>query len=90
MIGMGNLDWDGKATAMTAYLRRASIFLVSPDCPANITILHYLYQAIIFLLQDFKMADRVKEVAVEEVDKIKTQTIQAARSAAYLYPLRVC
>lgn len=34
------------------------------------------------------MADRVKEVAGEEVDKIKTQTIQAARSAAYLYPLR--
>ena len=80
MTGMGNSDWDGKATAMTAYLHRASIFI----------ILHYLYQAIVFLLQDFRMADRVKEVAVEEVDKIKTQTIQAARSAAYLYPLRAC
>ena len=32
MIGMGNLDGDGKATTMTAYLHRASIFLVSPDC----------------------------------------------------------
>ncbi len=34
------------------------------------------------------MADKVKEVAREEAEHIKTQTIQAARSAAYLYPLR--
>ena len=34
------------------------------------------------------MADRVKEVARGEAEHIKTQTIQAARSAAYLYPLR--
>jgi len=38
--------------------------------------------------KDPKMADKVKEVAREEAEHIKTQTIQAARSAAYLYPLR--
>ena len=35
------------------------------------------------------MADKVKEVALDEVQAIKAQTVQAARSAAYLYPLRV-
>ena len=35
------------------------------------------------------MADRVKEVAREEADRLKVLTIEAARSAAYLYPLRV-
>lgn len=34
------------------------------------------------------MADRVKEVAVGEADRIKSLTIQAARSAAYLYPIK--
>lgn len=36
------------------------------------------------------MADKVKEVAKEEADRIKSLTVEAARSAAYLYPLRVC
>lgn len=35
------------------------------------------------------MAERVKEVAVGEVDRIKHLTTDAARSAAYLYPIRV-
>ena len=35
------------------------------------------------------MADKVKEVARQEAESIKTETIKAARSAAYLYPLRV-
>lgn len=35
------------------------------------------------------MADKVKEVAVGEADRIKALTIQAARSAAYLYPIKV-
>ena len=35
------------------------------------------------------MADKVKEVAVEEAEKIKSLTAQAARSGAYLYPIRV-
>lgn len=35
------------------------------------------------------MADKVKEVAVGEADRIKSLTIQAARSAAYLYPIKV-
>ena len=35
------------------------------------------------------MADRVKEVAKEEADRLKSLTVEAARSAAYLYPLRV-
>lgn len=34
------------------------------------------------------MADKVKEVAVGEADRIKSLTIQAARSAAYLYPIK--
>ena len=36
------------------------------------------------------MADRVKEVAAEEVRRVKAESTAAARSAAYLYPLRVC
>ena len=36
------------------------------------------------------MADKVKEVAKEEADRIKSLAVEAARSAAYLYPLRVC
>ena len=35
------------------------------------------------------MADKVKEVAVEEAERIKTLTAEAARSGAYLYPIRV-
>lgn len=35
------------------------------------------------------MADKVKQVALEEAERVKSQTVQAARSAAYLYPLRV-
>ena len=35
------------------------------------------------------MADKVKEVATEEAERIKALTVEAARSAAYLYPLRV-
>ena len=35
------------------------------------------------------MEGRVKEVAVEEAEKIKSMTIQAARSGAYFYPIRV-
>ena len=35
------------------------------------------------------MADKVKEVAKEEADRLRTLTVEAARSAAYLYPLRV-
>ena len=36
-----------------------------------------------------KMADKVKEVAVEEAEKIRDLTAAAARSGAYLYPIRV-
>lgn len=35
------------------------------------------------------MADKIKEVAVEEADRIKTLASDAARSGAYLYPIRV-
>jgi hypothetical protein len=35
------------------------------------------------------MADKIKEVAVEEADRIKTLASDAARSGAYLYPLKV-
>lgn len=35
------------------------------------------------------MADKIKEVAVEEAERIKTLASDAARSGAYLYPLRV-
>lgn len=41
------------------------------------------------VVQVYKMADKVKEVAIGEAERIKSQTIQAARSAAYLYPLKV-
>ncbi|KAF6233588.1 hypothetical protein HO173_008145 [Letharia columbiana] len=34
------------------------------------------------------MADKVRDVAVGEADRIKTLTVQAARSAAYLYPVK--
>lgn len=34
------------------------------------------------------MADKVKEVAIEDAKRIKTLTADAARSGAYLYPLR--
>ena len=36
------------------------------------------------------MADKVKEVAVEEAERLKQLTADAARSGAYLYPIRVC
>ena len=36
------------------------------------------------------MADKVKEVAIEEAERIKILTTEAARSGAYLYPIRVC
>lgn len=35
------------------------------------------------------MADKVKEVAIGEAERIKALTSDAARSGAYLYPLRV-
>lgn len=35
------------------------------------------------------MADKIKEVAVEEADRIKSLASDAARSGAYLYPIRV-
>lgn len=35
------------------------------------------------------MPERVKEVAVEEAERLKTLTSDAARSGAYLYPIRV-
>lgn len=35
------------------------------------------------------MADKVKEVAVEEADRLKQLATDAARSGAYLYPIRV-
>ncbi|EXJ64330.1 hypothetical protein A1O7_00666 [Cladophialophora yegresii CBS 114405] len=34
------------------------------------------------------MADRVKQVAAEEADRVKTMTQEAVRSRAYLYPLK--
>lgn len=34
-------------------------------------------------------AGKVKEVAVEEAERIKTLTSDAVRSGAYLYPVRV-
>lgn len=37
-----------------------------------------------------KIPDNVKEVAIEETNRIKELTTYAARSGAYLYPLRVC
>jgi hypothetical protein len=35
-----------------------------------------------------KMADRVKQVALEEADKVKSMTTEAVKSRAYLYPLK--
>lgn len=35
------------------------------------------------------MADKIKEVAIEEADRIKSLASDAARSGAYLYPIRV-
>ena len=35
------------------------------------------------------MADKVKEVAIEEAEHIKELATDAARSGAYLYPVRV-
>lgn len=35
------------------------------------------------------MAERIKEVAVEEAEHIKNVASDAARSGAYLYPVRV-
>ena len=35
------------------------------------------------------MAEKVKEVAIGEADRIKNLTRDAARSGAYLYPIRV-
>jgi hypothetical protein len=34
------------------------------------------------------MADRVKQVALEEADKVKSMTTEAVKSRAYLYPLK--
>jgi len=35
------------------------------------------------------MAEKAKEVAIEEAERIKSLAITAARSGAYFYPLRV-
>jgi len=35
------------------------------------------------------MAEKAKAVAIEEAERIKSLTVTAARSGAYLYPLRV-
>ena len=35
------------------------------------------------------MADKVKDVAIEEAERVKQLTRDAARSGAYLYPVRV-
>ena len=35
------------------------------------------------------MAEKAKEVAIEEAERIKSLAVTAARSGAYLYPLRV-
>lgn len=35
------------------------------------------------------MAEKVKEVAATEADRLKHLTTDAARSGAYLYPIRV-
>ena len=43
---------------------------------------------ILRLLHSPAMADKVKEVAVGEADRIKSLTVEAARSAAYLYPIK--
>lgn len=35
------------------------------------------------------MAEKVKEVAIGEAERIKALTTDAARSGAYLYPIKV-
>jgi hypothetical protein len=35
------------------------------------------------------MEDKIKETALEEVEKIKGLTVEAVKSRAYLYPLKV-
>lgn len=36
------------------------------------------------------MADKVKEVAIEEADRVRNLAQEAAKSGAYLYPVKVC
>ena len=36
-----------------------------------------------------KMSEKVKEVVIEEVDRVKELSREAARSGAYLYPIKV-
>ena len=36
------------------------------------------------------MADRVKDVAAEEAERLKALTKDAVKSQAYLYPLKAC
>ena len=36
-----------------------------------------------------KMADKVKEVAAEEAERLKALTTEAIKSQAYLYPFKV-
>lgn len=35
------------------------------------------------------MAEKAKEVVIEEADRLRSLTVTAARSGAYLYPIRV-
>ena len=35
------------------------------------------------------MTDKIKQVALEEVDTVRTLAKEGLRSAAYLYPIRV-
>ena len=44
----------------------------------------------IFSLSMSAAAEKVKDVAVDEVKRIEKLTNDAARSGAYLYPIRVC
>jgi hypothetical protein len=36
------------------------------------------------------MADRVKEVAADEAQRVKALTIEAVQSRAYIYPIKAC
>ena len=36
-----------------------------------------------------KATQKVKEVAIDEANTVKKLTVEAARSGAYLYPIRV-
>ena len=36
-----------------------------------------------------KMSEKVKEVVIEEVDRVKELSREAAQSGAYLYPIKV-